>query len=505
MRVLRDILFDNPAIDPAKEALICDDERLSYAELRQRVRAAGQALTALGVGRGDRVALLSENCIEFIELFFAITGIGAIIVPLNYRLSAEEQAAILNDAGPSLLFAAAPYRDNARHILEHVDGLERVIAIGDGTPWPTYREFVAGAKPAPLDAPLAPDDVAALLYTSGTTSLPKGVMLTHANYLADYANGREPLEIRPDIINLQISPLYHAAAQHTYIQIYGGGTTVIMRKFDPGKALELIERERVNYFFVVPTMLYNVLDHPDFARTDTSRVRMIIYGAAPMTEARRREAVAAFGEVFTHAYGLTECTAMATMLPPAEHAATGGGSIGRGLAGSEVIVADDDGKPVPAGGTGEILVRGGQVMKGYWNRPDATAETLKDGWLHTGDIGSWDAEGYVTVIDRKKDLIISGGANIFPKDVEEAVARHPAVAEVAVYGIPHPNWGEAVEAAVVLKSGRTLEAEELTAFARQHLAGYKVPRSLRIMDALPRNPSGKILKRELRAMSAGGS
>lgn len=501
MRVLRDILFNNPAIDPAKEALICGEERLTYAELQRRVRCIGQALTAAGIRPGDRVALLAENCIEFIELFFGITGIGAVIVPLNYRLSAEEQAAILNDAGPSLLFAAAPYRDNAQHILDHVDGLDRAVAIGDGTPWLTYRDFAADAEPLPLDAPLAPDDVAALLYTSGTTSLPKGVMLMHANYLADYANGEGPLEIRPDIVNLQISPLYHAAAQHTYIQIYGGGTTVLMSKFDPGTVLELIERERVNYFFVVPTMLYNILDHPDFARTDTSRVRMIIYGAAPMTEARRREAVAAFGEVFTHAYGLTECTAMATMLPPAEHAALGGGSIGRGLVGSEVIVADDDGKPVPAGSTGEILVRGRQVMKGYWNRPDATAETLKDGWLHTGDVGSWDADGYVTVIDRKKDLIISGGANIFPKDVEEAVARHPAVAEVAVYGIPHANWGEAVEAAIVLKAGQTLETEELTAFARQHLAGYKVPRSIRVLDALPRNPSGKILKRELRALS----
>lgn len=500
MRLLRDILFDNPAIDPNKTALVCEDERLTFDELRRRVRATGHTLLSAGIRHGDRIAILAGNCNEFVELFFAITGIGAIAVPLNYRLSAAEHAAILNDARPLMLFAAAPYRDNAAFVEEQVDSLQRIIAIGDGTPWTEYRDFVGDTQLEPLLATVEPDDVATLLYTSGTTSLPKGVMLTHANYLADYANACGVLGIAPDIVNLQISPLYHAAAQHAFMQIYGGGTSVLLPKFDPGTVLALIEREQVNYMFVVPTMLYNILDHPDFATTDTSRIRMIIYGAAPMTGARRREAVAAFGEVFAHAYGLTECTAMASILPPAEHAATGGGSIGRGLAGSQVIVADDDANPVPAGSTGEILIRGDQVMKGYWNRPDATREALKDGWLHTGDIGSWDAEGYVTVIDRKKDLIISGGANIFPKDVEEAVAMHPSVAEVAVYGVPHPNWGEAVEAAIVLKPGRGLDSDELTNFARQHLAGYKVPRSVRFLDALPRNPSGKILKRQLRAL-----
>ena len=499
MQVLRDMLFDNPAIEADKVALVYRDVRLTYKTLRARVRRIGSALLAAGIGHGDRVAILSENRNEYVELFLGITGIGAIAVPLNYRLSPEEHAAILGDAEPAMMFAAAPFQDNVARVQAEVSSLTRVLGIGGDTPWTDYEEFAAAAEAVPLTVPVAPDDIAGLLYTSGTTSLPKGVMLTHANYLADYANISGPLTIAPDIVNLQISPLYHAAAEHTYVQIYGGGMTVLLPKFDPGHILQLIVSERVNYMFVVPTMLYNILDHPDLATTDTSRIRMICYGAAPMTESRRREAVAAFGEVFSHAYGLTECTAFASILTREEHAATGGGSIGRGLAGSEIAVTDDEGRPVPPGESGEIRVRGPQVMKGYWNRPEATEEALDNGWLRTGDIGSRDAEGYITVIDRKKDIIISGGANIYPKDVEEALARHPAVAEVAVYGVDHPNWGEAVEAAVVLKQGRTLEPEDITAFARGHLAGYKVPRSVRFLDALPRNPSGKILKRELRA------
>jgi fatty-acyl-CoA synthase len=322
-------------------------------------------------------------------------------------------------------------------------------------------------------------------------------MLCHRNYLADYDNIHETLGIHDGIVNLQISPLYHAAAQHAFVQVWGGGRTVILQKFDPGRVLELIESEKVNYLFVVPTMLYNVLDHPDIDRTDTSTVELISYGAAPMTEARRQQAVARFGHVFVHAYGLTECTAHATILNKQDHIENGG-SIGRGLPGSEIVVADDDGNPVPAGGTGEIRVRGRQVMKGYWNRPEATAETLEGGWLHTGDIGTWDESGFVRVIDRKKDIIISGGANIYPKDVEETLATHPAVAEVAVYGIPHDNWGETVEAAVVRRNGAEVTAEELIAYSRDHLAHFKTPRSIRFLDELPRNPSGKILKRELR-------
>jgi len=496
LRLLRDVLFDNPAIEDDREALAFRDRRLTYGDLRQRVRQAGNALRDAGIGHGDRVAVLLENGNEFIELFYAITGIGAVIVPLNYRLSAEEHAAILADAAPVFMVSSPTYQDNVARVRDAVPSIATVIMVGGG-PYRNYEDFLAGGSDRILDQAIDPEDTAALLYTSGTTSLPKGVMLCHRNYLADYDNIHETLGIGRDVVNLQISPLYHAAAQHTFAQIWGGGRTVLLPKFDPGHVLELIEAERINYLFVVPTMLYNVLDHPDIDRFDLSSIRLISYGAAPMTEARRREAVSRFGNVFVHAYGLTECTAHATMLNREEHVHRGG-SIGRGLPGSELIVVDNDGNPVPPHAHGEIRVRGRQVMKGYWNRPEATAETLAGGWLHTGDIGTWDEDGYVRVVDRKKDIIISGGANIFPKDVEEVLAQHTAVAEVAVYGIPHDNWGETVEAAVVLKRGADVEAEALIGHARSHLAHFKAPRSIRFLDALPRNPSGKILKRELR-------
>jgi len=391
MLVLRDVLFANPALAPAREALADGEVRLSYGDLQRRVRQAGNALIGAGIGHGDRVAVLLENCHEFVELFYAVTGIGAIFVPLNYRLSAEEHAAILGDAGPSLLISTPRYRANIEQIRTEIGSLRDVVLVrGDGgtdVEGADYEAWLATAGDAPLEVPLEPEDTATLLYTSGTTSLPKGVMLSHRNYLADYANIAEVLGIGPDVVNLQISPLYHAAAQHTFVQVWGGGRTVLLPKFDPGRVLALIEEERINYFFVVPTMLYNILDHPDFHRFDTSTVQLVSYGAAPMTEARRQDAIGKFGHVFVHAYGLTECTAHASILGRADHPRHGA-SIGRGLPGSEVIIVNAQGEPVPPGGTGEIWVRGGQVMAGYWNRPEASAETLAGGWLHTGDVGT---------------------------------------------------------------------------------------------------------------------
>jgi acyl-CoA synthetase (AMP-forming)/AMP-acid ligase II len=491
LRLLPDILFDNPAVEPKREALSFRDRRISYGELQDRVRGFAGSLQAGGIAKGDRVAVLLENCPEFIECFFAITAIGAVMVPLNYRLSLAEMTSILGDAQAGLLITEPRYSDVAALLRDGVDSLSRTLLVGDD-----YDAALAG--PAPLQRPeLVPNDTAALLYTSGTTSLPKGVILSHGNYLADYRNVAAVLGVNAQTVNLQLSPLYHAAAQHTYLQIFAGGRTVLLPKFDPGHALALIEDEKVNYLFIVPTMLYNILDHPDIDVRDISSVRTISYGAAPMTEARRREAIARFGHIFLHAYGLTECTAHASILDKVAHQSRGG-SIGRGLLHSQIAVIDDDGQPVPAGGIGEIRVRGPQVAAGYWRRPDASANAFVDGWLHTGDIGSWDEDGFVQVIDRKKDIIISGGANIHPKDIEEVLASHPQVAEVAVYGVPHDNWGEAVEAAVVTKNGAEVPAQELIALARDQLAHFKTPRTIRFLSELPRNPSGKILKRALR-------
>lgn len=496
MEVLRDVLFSNPTISPNKEAIVCCGLRLSFSALQNRTRKLSNALSLSGISHGDRVAVLLENCIEYVELFFGITSIGAIIVPLNYRLSNKEHLSILTDSKPSLLITSPKYIDNIKHFKAEIISLKRSI-LTESNGSDDYEIFLNSGTNLPGNVPLRPEDTAALLYTSGTTSLPKGVMLSHRNYLADYTNVRKILGINSDVVNLQISPLYHAAAQHTFLQIWGGGKTVILDKFDPKTVLELIEIEQINYLFVVPTMLYNIMDHPEIDKFNLTSLRLISYGAAPMTESRRQEAIKRFGNIFVHAYGLTECTAHASILTMEEHPVKGK-SIGRGLPGSEVIIANNRGDRVPPNGTGEIRIRGNQVMKGYWNLPDVTAETIDNGWLCTGDIGTWDKDGFITVIDRKKDIIISGGSNIFPKDVEEVLASYPTVSEVAVYGKPDANWGEIVEAAVVLHEGASKDIEALISFSKHHLASFKTPKSIRFMEELPKNPSGKVLKRDLR-------
>lgn len=513
MRTVRDVLFDNPAIDEARTALVCDDRRQSYGELRVRVRRLMGALHDRGIAPGMRVAVLAGNGIAFVEIYYAVLSLGAILVPLNYRLTVNEHAALLKDAEPALLFAGAAWRDHAAALLGDVPSLGRLIVIGADDPGPDdpgpaedYERVVAGGsdglqRPAPK-----PADIATLMYTSGTTSLPKGVQISHANYLADIENvlashREDGRAMDADNVNLQISPLYHAAAQHAWMHVALGATNVLLVQFDPGRVLDLIARERVNFLFVVPTMLYEILDHPRFAATDTGSVETVVYGAAPITGRRLAEAVAGFGPAMTQAYGLTETTSHAIALPRREHAAHEGAT-GRAINNVEVRVVDADGRETAPDEIGEVLVRGPNVMRGYWRRPEATAEALRDGWLHTGDLARRDAAGYIHVVDRKKDMIISGGINIFPKEIEEEIAALPGVGEVAVFAMPDEKWGETVAAAIVPRDGARLDEAALRDALAERLAGFKRPRRMIFLSALPRNPSGKILKRELRARYA---
>lgn len=514
MQTVREALFDNPAIDEAHTALVCAGRRITYGRLRQRVRRLAGALAAAGVRPGDRVALLSGNAIAFVEVYYAVLTAGAILVPVNYRLTVAEHAALLNDAEPVVLFAGPAWQAHAEALRPLVASLRQVVALPGAAPEETpeiaaaYEGFLeSGGDGLALPAP-RPADIATLMYTSGTTSLPKGVQISHANYLADIANvlashRADGRTMDPGNVNLQISPLYHAAAQHTWMHVAIGATTVLVPQFDPGTVLDLIARERVNFLFVVPTMLYEILDHPRFAETDTRSVETVVYGAAPITGRRLAEAVAGFGEAMTQAYGLTETTSHALSLPRGEHAAHAGAT-GRPLPGVEVRVVGEDGAETADDEIGEVVVRGTNVMGGYWRRPDATAEALRGGWLHTGDLARRDAEGYIFVVDRKKDMIISGGVNIFPKEIEEEIARLPAVAEVAVFATPDPKWGEAVAAAIVPRAGMTMTEDAVRAALEDRLAAFKRPRRVLFLPELPRNPSGKILKRVLRDRHAAG-
>lgn len=501
---LREALFDDRMIVAERVAVVGGGRRLSFADLRAGADGVMRALAGAGVGRGDRVAVLLGNCPEFLELFFGVTGCGALFVPLNTRLHPGEHASLLQDCAPRLLVTSTAFRPSIDAVLVNVPSLESVVLVGGGcASWPDYEGWRAhGAGSAPQVHP-APDDGAAILYTSGTTSSPKGVVLSHRNYVADLLH--VGAEVRPDreSVNLQLSPMYHAAFVHSLVHLVHGARTVLNDGFDALATLEQIRSQAVTYFFAVPTMLYQILDHPRRRDFDLRSLRMVSYGAAAITGARLREAIEVFGDDrLLHAYGLTETTSHASVLRPAEHLAAPG-SIGRGLHGVELRVVGDGEVDVAPGEVGEIIVCGENVMKGYWRRPDETARVVVDGWLHTGDLGRRDAQGYVFVVDRKKDMVISGGVNVFPRESEEVLALHPAVAEVAVYGVPDELWGESLAAAVVLRDGCRVPPGELLAFARAKLAGFKLPKTIRIVRELPKTASGKVRRAELRCDTMG--
>lgn len=499
MRSLRDLIFANPRVAPGRKAVMFDGRWQSFGELQRRIGRVGAALRRAGVVPGDRVAVLLHNRPEFIEAYFAVTGIGALLVPLNWRLHPAEHAALLADAEPRILIAGRAFEASFQRLRRDVPSLENIVVVDDaGGTGDSYEAWIEPGGDMPADVALDRATDAAILYTSGTTSRPKGVVLTHGNYLADFANLASVVRLDHDGVNLQVSPLYHAACVHSFVHLAHGGATILIEKFEPTEAMRLIEEEHATYFFAAPTALYQMMDHPDFARRDRSSLTAISYGAASISKPRLEEAGKAFGPILLHAYGMTETTSHTSLLRSADHAIALG-SIGKGLGQSEIRVVDPHGEDCRPGDIGEVVIRGPHVMKGYWRRLEATAEAIRDGWLYSGDLARTDENGFVYVVDRKKDMVISGGVNIYPREVEDVISAHPAVAEVAAYGVPDDHWGEALVAAVVLRAGTAAAPQDILQFCRGRIGGYKVPKRVRIVAALPRNASGKILKTELRA------
>jgi acyl-CoA synthetase (AMP-forming)/AMP-acid ligase II len=492
------ILFDNPAIDDAATALIDGHRTITFAALRERTGRLAAGLCDLGISQGDRIALLLGNRIEYVEIYLAAAVIGAAVVPLNTRLTPQEHLLLMRDAEPKALFASPAGAETAVLAQAAIPSLRSVIMLDDGG-WGdgAYEMLIAGAG-GPI-APIAasPDDPAVILYTSGTTSGPKGAILTHRNLLANLDQYQAFVGIPRGSVNLQASPLYHAANIFCFVHLLAGGTTVFVPKATSGAILEAIEKHRVTYMFTVPTVLYAILDSASLSRHDISSLQTLQYGGSAIVGPRLDAALAAFGERLLHSFGMTETTSHASILGKKEHR-THAGSVGRPLPGVEMRIVDDARRPLGAEEIGEIEVKGENVMKGYWRNPGATAETLHDGWLATGDLGRRDALGYYYIVGRKKDLIISGGVNIYPADIENVLAEHPAVAEVAVFGAPDPNWGECVVAAIVPRQDMTIDTDALRGFVRKSLGGFKTPKEIRVMAALPKNGAGKVLKRELR-------
>jgi long-chain acyl-CoA synthetase len=480
---------------PDRVALRHGDRELTYAELDARSNRLAQALLAGGLGAGSRVAYLGRSAPEVIELLFAVAKIGAVIVPLNWRLSPRELDGVLADAGAPLLIADAAYRATAEGLAPRA-----LRIVGDD-----YERWVRTHDALDPGGRGEPGDVVVQMYTSGTTGVPKGVLTTHRN-LAAAATTSTCWAFDGDTISLTPLPLFHIGGiGWVYCGLWHGATTILVSEFDPAAVLADLERVRVTNPIFVPTMLQMLTAVPGAAERDYSAMRTITYGASPITTTALRAALRTFGCPMIGLYGLTESTGGVVHLDGADHDADGPRqhllrSAGRPYPWVELrIVEPATGHDVPTGTVGEVWLRAPNVMAGYFNRPAETSAALTlDGWLRTGDGGYLNEDGYLFLTDRVKDMIVSGGENVYPIEVEEVLAQHPEVADVAVIGVPDERWGEAVKALVVPRDGHHPAPEALIAFARERLAGYKLPRSIDLVADLPRTPTGKVLKRELR-------
>jgi len=491
-------------LNPERTALIFEGEETLYGQFGDRVRRQATLLKTGGVCVGDRVGYLGFNHPALLETLFAAQALGAIFVPLNFRLTAEELTFIINDAGIHTLVvddALQPVLEPARPNLccQHFFSSE---SEADG--WRHLATERDGAEPLAAAVSVDQHDVAIIMYTSGTTGLPKGAMLTHGNVMWNNFNATLAFGGSRDDVIITVAPLFHIGGLNvmTLGSFHSGSTLVLLRNFDPVQVLQDFERYKVTHMFGAPAMYLFMSQQPQFADTDLSAIKNLICGAAPVPESLI-ELYGARGVDFCQGYGLTETAPFSAFLTP-EWAVSKLGSAGQPPLYSDTRIVDDNNRELPTGERGEICLRGPNIMKGYWNRPEATAEAIDpEGWFHSGDVGYLDEDGFLFICDRLKDMVISGGENVYPAEVEGALYKHEAIAEVAVIGLPDEKWGEAVTAVAALHEGRTLTLEELREFAEPLLARYKLPLRLHIVDALPRNPAGKVLKFVLKEQLEG--
>ncbi len=504
---------------PDRTALVAGDVRETYAQLNTTVNRTAHALTDRGVTKGDRIALLSHNCREFVVIYLALAKLGAVLVPVNFMLNADEIAFILRHSGATGFItedALAPVAHRALQAVGLTGGVRGWItssgaSSGDGAAgacpkhgWEEVSAWLTHADTTEPDVTITDDDPLRLMYTSGTESRPKGALLSSRSLIAQYVSCIIDGDMTPDDVDIHALPLYHCAQLDAFLtpDIYLGATNVVLPGPDPAMILDAIEREKVTKLFCPPTVWIGLLRCPAFDSHNLSSLRKGYYGAAPMPVEVLRELQQRLPRLrLWNLYGQTEMAPVATVLRPDEQV-TKAGSAGRPAINVETMLVDDEDRPVPPGTIGEVVHRGPHATLGYYNDPDKTAEAFRGGWFHSGDLGVFDTDGYLTIVDRKKDMIKTGGENVASREVEEAVYRHPGVAEVAVFGIAHPYWIEAVTAVVVPRAGTTLTPEIIIAHARQQLAGFKVPKYVVVTGSLPKNPSGKILKRELRTAHA---
>jgi long-chain acyl-CoA synthetase len=497
---LASLLTESAARSPEAAAIRLGELELTYAQLDEASARLASLLRERGVEPGDRVGVMLPNVPQFPVAYYGILRAGATVVPMNVLLKRREIAFYLEDSGAELLLAWHGFCEEARGGGE--DAGAELIEVEPAT----FAGALAETEPTPGLAEVADDDTAVILYTSGTTGKPKGAELTHANLLTNAdVSMRTTSEIQPGDVVFGGLPLFHSFGQTVAMNasLKVGACLTLVPKFEPGEALETIQRDGVTHFYGVPTMFGALLHHPERERFDTSSLRTCITGGASMPVEVLRGFERAFGCIVLEGYGLSETSPVASSNHPDKERKPG--SIGTPLEGVEMRVVDEDDQEVPQGEVGEIVIRGHNVMKGYWERPDATGEAMRGGWFHTGDMAKVDEDGYFYIVDRKKDLIIRGGYNVYPREVEEVLYEHPKIREAAVVGVPHDEWGEEIGAAVVLHEGEELSAEEVSAYVKDRIAAYKYPRIVWFLDDLPKGPTGKILKREIEVPAATGS
>ncbi|NWF91881.1 MAG: long-chain fatty acid--CoA ligase [Syntrophaceae bacterium] len=496
------VLFFSANKFPKRTAIISEGRRLTYEEFNGRVNRLAHALLRLGLKKGEKLAVLLHNSAELTEILFATVRIGGVFTPVNFRFVGEEVLYILNHSDARFFIYGQEFSDLVETIRSELKGVEVFISVGDSTAPSVlnYENLIEGSIASEPDITISEEDECELMYTSGTTGRPKGALLTHGNILWNLVNTILGREEKVGEVSLVVGPLYHTAAlnNHFITRVALAGTSILIKDFDPEKVLRMIEKEKVSVISGAPAMYHLLLASP-FEEYDRSSITKCTTGASILPDETRERLMKLFPNIqgVYDVYGCTEASPSIAILN-AKDSLRKKECVGPPVPFLEVRVVDDQDRDVPTGEVGELVCRGPNVMKGYYKDRESTEETLRGGWLHTGDLGRMDEEGYVYIVDRKKDMIVSGGENIYPREIEELLYHHPKIRDVAVIGIPDPLWGESVKACVVLKPGERMKEEEVIEYCKRHLASYKKPKSVEFVDSLPRNPSGKVLKTVLR-------
>ena len=503
MAGLADIVRVHAARRPDAAAIVYQGRTTTYAGLDRAASRVANGLVAVNIKPQARVAHLDKSSDLFFELLFGAAKANAVMVSVNWRLAPPEVLHIVNDAEAEILFVGEEYFPVIEKIRDGLTTVRKIVTLSGRHPsWESFEAWRDRQAPDDPHLVTRPEDTAIQFYTSGTTGLPKGAELTNANFAWMFPLWTKSWLLAPGVPNLVCLPMFHIGGAGWGIAgLYAGATNFVVREFVPAQVLDLIQRERLQVMLLVPAMILFLVQAPQIRETDLSSLRLIVYGAAPIPAELLKQAMAIFQCGFQQVYGLTETTGAITLLPPEDHDPADARkllSCGYAQSGVELRIVGDDGTDLPSGQVGEIAVRSPQVMRGYWKLPDATKRAIDGAWFLTGDAGYLDDKGYLYIYDRVKDMIVSGGENIYPAEVESALFGHPDVADVAVIGVPDERWGEAVKAVVVKRPDAGVTAGELLTWARDRIAGYKLPKSVDFIDALPRNPTGKILKRELR-------